>query len=49
MTIGAGIAIAAVWIGGCYVATHKHVTGIGMVFTLIAVVAATAYIAGVKP
>jgi hypothetical protein len=49
MTIGAGMAVAAVWIVGAIVMTNKTVTGVGMTFTLIGVVVATAYIAGVKP
>lgn len=49
MTLGAGIAIAAVWIGGAVVIVDRRVTGLGMVFTLIAVVTATGYIAGIKP
>jgi hypothetical protein len=48
MSIGAGIAIAGVWICTAFITRDKTVTGFGMVLTLISAVIATAYIAAVR-
>lgn len=48
MTIGSGIAIAAIWMAGAAIVKDERVTGFGMVLALIAAVYATGFVAGIK-
>lgn len=46
MTLGAGIAIATIWICATCIALHKSIPGLGWLWAVIAACIATYYISG---
>lgn len=49
MTIGAGIAVAVIWIVAGSVCLHRTILGLGMFMMLVAACVATSCIVGVHP